>query len=251
MARSNAMSVVGVETTTRFSLARDLLDVIAVLHHPRQLDDPVERDLAPSASYLRRAERAHEVAGLTAEPLAEVRQRLHLGLEAPVRLISCLLKLPDPRVVACERILQGRDTGVDLLLPVAQPLFREPQELVVRSTKDVAAQRVERLGEALTGLVQQPPLVLEVLSGRLEPRARLGPLALYLLEAHPERGDFALPRAPLVLELFDECLERRELRAEVRARHEPREGGAQDESDDDQRRVRHGAGWRASGGRRP
>src|SRR5713101_3884620 len=33
--------------TPLLSLDRDLLDVIAVLHHPRQLDDPVERDLAP------------------------------------------------------------------------------------------------------------------------------------------------------------------------------------------------------------
>src|SRR5207245_10422189 len=151
------------------------------------------------------------------EPLAEARQRLHLGLEAPVRLISCLLKLPDPRLVACERILQGRDTGVDLLLPMAQPLFRQPQELVVRSTKDIAAQRVERLGEALACLVQQPPLLLEVLSGRLEACAGLGPLALSLLEAHPERCELALPRAPLVLAVFDEGLGRDVLRPEVRA----------------------------------
>ena len=134
---------------------------------------------------------------------------------------------------------------------MTQPLFREPQELVVRSTKDVAAQGVEGLGEALARLVQQPPLLLEVLSGRLEPRARFGPFALHLLEAYPERGDFVLPRAPLVLELPDQCLERRELRAEVRARDQPCHSSAQDEPDDDERRVRHGAGWRASGGRRP
>ena len=221
------------------SLDRDLLDVVAVARQPGQLDDPVERDLPPPPPHLRRAERGDEVAGLAPEPLAQPRQRLHLAPQAAVRLVARLLQLANPGLVARQRVFQRRNARVDLLLPVAQPLLGQRQELLVAPAQGVTAQRLERPAEVGARVVQQPALILEVLPGCLEPRARLGVLALLLFEAQAERSGLA-----------DQRVERCEPRAEVGPRHQPREHGSQDQADDDQDRIRHAAALGASAGRR-
>ena len=133
---------------------------------------------------------------------------------------------------------------------MAQPLLGQRQELLVAPAQGVTAQRLERPAEVRARVVQQPALILEVLPGCLEPRARLGVLALLLFEAQAERSGLAFPRRPLLTQLADQRVERCEPRAEVGPRHQPREHGSQDQADDDQDRIRHAAALGASAGRR-
>ena len=69
---------------------RLLLVEVAVLDHPRHLDDAPQLDLAPAAADVRRAQRGHEVPGLRAQLLLVGPQLPHALGERPVRL------LPDP-----------------------------------------------------------------------------------------------------------------------------------------------------------
>ena len=71
---------------------RRLLVEVAVREHPGELDDALELDLAPAAAHVRRAERGAQVAGLGAELLLPLRERLHLLGQRPVGALTLLVE---------------------------------------------------------------------------------------------------------------------------------------------------------------
>ena len=240
----------------------DLLDIVAVLGHPSQLDDPMQGHLTPSAAYLRRAERVDEVAGLTLQPLAEMRQPLDLALETPVRLIARLLEPADLALVSLERGLERRQARVDLLLAPAQALLGELEELAVARAERLVAQRLKRLLEVHPRLVEDATLLVEALARLVEPRVRVGALAslgrdlaTHALELHGALTELAAQLVPARLQLPDPDVAGPLLGvtagAEVCPGGEPRHTSAERESDDDQRGLKHGGSRsRASGGTR-
>ena len=96
--------------------ARLLLEV-AVVEHPRHLDDPPELDLAPAPAHVGRAECLHQVPGLGLERLLGARHRPHLLDQPGVGgdpLLLDLLQLPvHPR----ERLLDRPHQVAHRLLP--------------------------------------------------------------------------------------------------------------------------------------
>src|SRR5262249_40347943 len=83
----------------------------------------------------------------------------------------------DPALVALERAPERCQARVDLLLPLAQPLLRELQELAVARAERLVAQRLERLLEAHPRLVEDSPLLVEALLRLVEPCVRVRALA--------------------------------------------------------------------------
>ena len=59
-----------------FRLRRNLHVEVAVLHHARELDDPLQLHLTPPAAHVRRAERRGELLGLIAQPVARRRDEI-------------------------------------------------------------------------------------------------------------------------------------------------------------------------------
>src|SRR5690242_4720513 len=163
--------------TAALRLDGHLLDVVAVLRHPRQLDDAVQGHLTPPAAHLGRAQRVDEIAGLSLQTLAQTRQPLHLGLEAAVRLIASLLETADPALVALERAPQRGQARVDLLLTLAQALLGQLQELAVARAERLVAERLEGLLEVHPSLVEDAPLLVEALARLVQARVGVGALA--------------------------------------------------------------------------
>ena len=113
-----------------------LLHEVAVIHHPRHLDDAAQLDLAPATPHVRCAQRGHEVARLRTQALLVGAQLLHALLEAAVRLLPDPLDALELVVHAVERVLErpdvARETGVgELEEPRAvglERLGRDPRD---------------------------------------------------------------------------------------------------------------------------
>jgi hypothetical protein len=245
-----------------FRLDGHLLDVVAVLGHPGELDHPMQGHLTPAAAHLGRAERVDEIAGLALESLAEPRQPLDLGSQAAVRLIARLLQPADFDLVALERGFEGSQARVDLLLAPAEPLLGELEELGIARAECPVAESFEGLLEVHPRLVEDATLLVEALARFVEPRVRVGALATLGrdLAAHAFELEGALSElAPELVaagfQLTDPDVAGSALvaatRAEVCPGGEPRHTSAEGEPDDDQRGFKHGARPSpASGGKR-
>ena len=172
---------------------------VAVLEHPRHLDDSAELDLSPAAADVRPvAERAHEVAGLAAQLLLGLPELPHLLGERRVRTLAGDLELLELPVDLEERLLDRADEMLDRLLLLAELRGRELEERLVVAPERGRGECVESRREIALGLLEQRHLL---------------------------RG-----AAPLVLELD---LERSGLRSAARARIEPRGACADDQSDEE------------------
>ena len=91
---------------------RDLLREIAVVGHPRQLDDPFQRQFTPTAAHLRGPQGGDQVGCLLLELLLGGRQRLDVPLHARVGLLTALLQPTDMLVELLEGLGQGLDQSV-------------------------------------------------------------------------------------------------------------------------------------------
>ena len=88
--------------------ASSLLLEVAVGEQAGRLDDVPELHLAPAATYVRRAQRLDEVAGLEPEALAACRKRVQMLRDGAVRLLAHLLHPAHLAVHPLERVLQRR-----------------------------------------------------------------------------------------------------------------------------------------------
>ncbi len=103
---------------------RRLLDEVAVAHHPGELDDVAQLHLAPLAARVRLAQRGDERAGLGAQPLAGLVQRLQLRLEPAAGLAPLLVEVQQLLVDPAELLPQRRDELLDRLLALVQIALR-------------------------------------------------------------------------------------------------------------------------------
>ena len=154
---------------------------------------------------MRRAERGDEAAGFLPQLLLPLGERLHLTEQAAVRLAPRPLELLRVAVDLDERLLERRELRL-----------RKLQERLVVPRQRLGRERLEPRGQPLLGPLEQLDLLRSrralVLEGGLEAR-KLGLVPV---------------RAPGL---------RREL-DEARARRQPDEAGA-DENSDEQERNRH------------
>ena len=98
---------------------------VAMLEHPRHLDDAAQLDLAPAAADVRPvAERAHEVPGLAAQVLLALGEDANLCRQIRVRPRACELELLQLAVDLRERLLDRRDEVLDRLLALVEILRR-------------------------------------------------------------------------------------------------------------------------------
>jgi hypothetical protein len=81
-----------------------LLEKVAMLEHPGELDDTAQLDLAPVAANVRLAQRAHEVACLAGQRREPRAQRAHLLVEARTGRRTVLLDLGELAVHLLERL---------------------------------------------------------------------------------------------------------------------------------------------------
>src|SRR3990172_6169452 len=72
----------------RLTFDAHLLDEVAVLREPGELDDPVERDLPPAPADVRRPQRRDQVARLALELGAAGGERAELLFEAAVGALA-------------------------------------------------------------------------------------------------------------------------------------------------------------------
>ena len=138
---------------------------VAVLEHPRHLDDAAQLDLAPAAADVRPvAERADEVPGLAAQILLALGEHANLRRQIRVRPRARELELLQLAVDLRERLLDRRDEVLDRLLALVEILRRvllQLLELGLREIEERLVARRERVGG-------------ERLHRRLERRARIG-----------------------------------------------------------------------------
>ena len=193
---------------------RHLLQVVAVLGHPRQLDHAMERDLSPAPPHLGRPQRGDEVVGLALELGAPRREHLQLLLDAAVGLLPLHLVLPDLVFVSPERVGERTDEAVHRLLARLQlgrqRLLGELKECRVAVAQGVNAERLERLAEPGLGVVEEAALLFDVLTRRRPARLGLRPLRLLGGQRGAEIARLELALAELLLELVGDGLGRGE-----------------------------------------
>ena len=128
---------------------RRLFDEVAVLHHPRHLDDATELDLAPAAADVRRTERGDEIGRLAAEPQLLLAQVAHSFGQRSVRLLAGALERVDLGFDLAERLAQRRDVGVELRLREVEECPGALLHRRRRGAVDRASSRARRVSRAL------------------------------------------------------------------------------------------------------
>jgi len=104
-----------------------LLDEVAMLDHPRHLDDATQLQLAPAPARGRLAQCLDEVQRLTAQVDLTVGQRAHLRGERLVRTFAKLLDVVNASVELVEREPDRRDELLDRLLAFLELALRTVQ----------------------------------------------------------------------------------------------------------------------------
>jgi hypothetical protein len=143
-----------------------LLEEIAVVEHAGHFDHPLQLQLAPATTRLRRAQGFHQIAGLAAQQVLCRGQRADLLGQRGVGVNAGLLDALDLQVELLQRGLHRRHQFADrelalLKFPLGQGLLRlkrtasEFEEALVVFRQRIRRQRLEGIGEARTRGLQR------------------------------------------------------------------------------------------------
>ena len=155
---------------------RLLLDEVAERRHAGELGDAAQRDLAPAAADVGRAQRLHQLVGLGAQRLVGDGDVAQLLADLAEVALAPLLDAARFLLVAVEGLLQRPDQRLDGEAPRLEIVRRvgaqrlellvgELQEVALRAGQRVGGERLERVGEPLARLVDEAPLVLDAALG--------------------------------------------------------------------------------------
>ena len=136
-----------------------LLVEVTVLEHAGHLDHPAQLDLAPAPPSLRRAQRSDQVPGLLLQLLVPEMELGQLLAQHVVGTLALELHLPQPELVARQRLAQRVQELRDGLLTLGQVTLRrgaglaelrvgQGQELLVVPGQGLGRQLGERAGQA-------------------------------------------------------------------------------------------------------
>ena len=123
-----------------------LLVEVAVLEHPRHLDDPAQLHLAPPTPGLGGAQRGHQVAGLLLELVVGGREVLHLLGKHPVGALPLALQPLHPLLVLVQLLTDRLEQRLDRLLTLG--------ELAVGGLTSLPELRIGQLEELLVVLLE-------------------------------------------------------------------------------------------------
>ncbi len=153
---------------------RDLLIEVTASAHARQLHDPAQLHLAPSAARLRPAKRCHQRLRLDPELLRRRHRELHLLAQRRVRALPRRLALAQLRLDPCQRLPERLDQLFDRiasrielarrtqvrgpkpdLAELHQPLLTLIQGLCRKRLKSFRQITIDQLSALRSGLVDQ------------------------------------------------------------------------------------------------
>jgi len=89
-----------------FAVDADLLEEVALVAHARQLDEALERELAPLAARVRAPQGRYELIGLSAEHPLHFSERAELLAQHAVRLGAALFDVAEARLVLAEQFVE-------------------------------------------------------------------------------------------------------------------------------------------------